>query len=72
MTISIFDSIFELIVRKRPGLERLLNDVSKELGARHACQRTRKELLDLSDEQLKDIGITQSQRNEEANRGFWD
>jgi len=72
MTISIFDSIFELIVRKRPGLERMLNDISAELDARHTCQKTRKELLNLSDDQLKDIGVTKREALKEANRDFWD
>lgn len=72
MTISIFSSIFELIIRKRPGLERMINGISSELEARRICQETRKELLGLSDDQLKDVGITKVQATHEANRGFWD
>lgn len=72
MTISVFDSIFGILTKNRPGLERLLKNVSKELEARHICQKTRKDLLNLSDEQLKDIGITKVQAEFEANRGFWD
>ena len=72
MTISVFDSIFGILTRNRPGLERLLKNVSKELEARRICQETRKELLNLTDEQLKDVGITKAQAKHEGNRGFWD
>ncbi len=72
MTITIFDNIFGRILRDRPGLERIMYDISAELEARRVCQKTRKELLELSDDQLKDIGITKAQALEEARRGFWD
>lgn len=72
MTITIFDSIFGHILRDRPGLERIMNDISVELEGRRICQKTRKELLELSDDQLKDVGITKAQALEEAQRGFWD
>ncbi len=49
-----------------------MNNISDELEVRRARQKTRKELLDLSDEQLKDIGISKAQALNEANRGFWD
>lgn len=35
-------------------------------------QRTRLQLLDLSDEQLKDIGISRTAANKEANKLFWE
>ena len=72
MTITIFDSIIGHYLRERPGLERIMNNISDELEVRRARQRTRKELLDLSEEQLKDIGISKAQALKEANRGFWD
>lgn len=35
-------------------------------------QRTRLQLLELSDEQLKDIGISRPAANEEGNKFFWE
>lgn len=72
MTIFIFDSIFGRFLRKRPGLKRIVNEISAELEARHICQKSRKQLLGLSEAQLRDIGITRAQADKEANRGFWD
>jgi uncharacterized protein YjiS (DUF1127 family) len=34
--------------------------------------RTRLQLLELTDEQLKDIGISRTEANQEANKGFWE
>jgi uncharacterized protein YjiS (DUF1127 family) len=30
------------------------------------------QLLELTDEQLKDIGISRTEANQEANKGFWE
>lgn len=35
-------------------------------------QHTRQQLLDLSDDQLKDIGISREAANREANKCFWE
>ncbi len=72
MTISIFDSIFGHVLKNRPGLKRMFDNVSEEINARKTCQRTRKELLNLSESQLNDIGRTKEQAQKEANRDFWD
>jgi uncharacterized protein YjiS (DUF1127 family) len=35
-------------------------------------QHTRQQLLDLSDDQLKDIGVSREQAYKEANKFFWE
>ncbi|MFZ1388493.1 MAG: DUF1127 domain-containing protein [Thiolinea sp.] len=35
-------------------------------------QHTRQQLLDLSDDQLKDIGVSREAANREANKCFWE
>ncbi len=72
MTISIFDSVFGRILRKRPGLERMVGEISAEYESRRICQETRKDLLKLSGHELRDIGISKDDAIKEANRGFWD
>ena len=35
-------------------------------------RKTRKQLLNMDEQMLKDIGITREEAEKEANRGFWD
>lgn len=54
---------------------RFENSTSKTVGEfdqRLERQRTRKQLLNLDERQLRDIGITRAQAETEAKRDFWD
>ena len=72
MTITIFDSIIGHYLRERPGLERIMNNISDELEVRRARQRTRKELVGSQRRAAKGYWNLKAQALKEANRGFWD
>lgn len=51
---------------------RLLEEVWKTVLRWHELRRQRRALLELSDEVLKDIGISRADAMREAGRPFWD
>jgi uncharacterized protein YjiS (DUF1127 family) len=51
---------------------RLLEEVWKAILRWHEVRRQRRALLELSDQMLKDIGISRADAMREAARPFWD
>ncbi len=54
------------------AIETSINNRSVEIEWRRERQRTRKQLLKLSEHQLRDIGISREEAEAEARRDFWD
>jgi uncharacterized protein YjiS (DUF1127 family) len=48
-----------------------LTTVLSWLEARLERRRSRRQLLEMTDEQLKDIGLSRTDAYREANRGMW-
>lgn len=71
-TIGGFDKLVAYVAHGILKIETSVNNRSEEFGWRKDRQRTRKQLLKLSDEQLIDIGLTRREADTEARRGFWD
>jgi uncharacterized protein YjiS (DUF1127 family) len=55
-----------------PLLLALLLDLAERLGLAVERWRQRRDLLDLTDEQLRDIGISPDEARREAARPLWD
>ncbi|MFN3546312.1 MAG: DUF1127 domain-containing protein [Mesorhizobium sp.] len=49
-----------------------ISDLVIRLGRFADRRRQRRDLLDLTDDQLRDIGLTRAQARREAARPFWD
>lgn len=56
----------------RYSLGRLLRAAWRQLGRWHALYRQRQQLASLSDEMLKDIGLSRADIETETTRPFWD
>ena len=54
------------------AIEKSVTKRSAEVQWRQERQRTRLQLLKLSEHQLRDIGITRREAEAEAKRDFWD
>jgi uncharacterized protein YjiS (DUF1127 family) len=54
-----------------PGLGRLIVKLADTLELMAERHRSRRLLLELTDEQLKDIGISHADAQREAERPFW-
>ncbi|GHD09903.1 DUF1127 domain-containing protein [Tianweitania populi] len=65
------NAIFVERVRSRSFGEVMMR-VLNAIDIRLERQRSRRDLLELTDEQLKDIGLSRSQAHEEAYRPLWD
>lgn len=48
-----------------------LAQLYKKIKIRHSISRQRRELLNLTDEQLKDIGVNREEAIKEAKKSFW-
>ena len=62
-----FTAPSEIAARVRP----LLRRVGQEVGVAWRVLSTKRELLEMDDHMLKDIGISRSQASYEATRWFW-
>lgn len=56
---------------RRPGLRHVLSWILRRIEDAFERRRQRRDLLALSDDQLKDIGISRSMAHREASRPFW-
>lgn len=65
------DTIGTIRRSERQGVSRLTAWLEKVEGMMEK-RRTRGALLELTDYQLKDIGLSRSQVHREASRPFWD
>lgn len=56
----------------RPGLGGMLTWTVRRIENAFERRRQRRDLMALTDDQLKDIGISRSMANREASRPFWE
>lgn len=54
-----------------PGFNRVLANMAKRLGTMLVKHRSRRILRDLTDDQLRDIGVSRAAAMREAGRPFW-
>ena len=57
---------------RRPGLRHVLSWILRRIEDAFERRRQRRDLLALSDDQLKDIGVSRSMAHREASRPFWE
>jgi uncharacterized protein YjiS (DUF1127 family) len=61
-----------LSVTARPAIGRQISLVWQQVRRWHRLYRQRQQLASLSDEMLKDIGLSRADVETEINRPFWD
>ncbi|KJH82616.1 DUF1127 domain-containing protein [Pseudomonas sp. KSR10] len=67
-----FDKTAHLSASRSVSLTALLRAVWQRVSRWHALYRQRQQLAALSDDMLKDIGLSRADIETEANRPFWD
>jgi uncharacterized protein YjiS (DUF1127 family) len=60
------------VLRFEGGFGPLLENAMQRLAVMVERRRSRRLLLELTDEQLRDIGISRIDAHDEAHRPFWD
>ncbi|AHL75070.1 hypothetical protein CH92_08125 [Stutzerimonas stutzeri] len=67
-----FLKIDHLSTNRGTSLTALLREAWQRVSRWHALYRQRQQLAALSDDMLKDIGLSRADIETEANRPFWD
>jgi len=68
---QVLDSL-HLAANRRTAMAAFLRACWQRVGRWHALYRQRRQLAALSDEMLKDLGLSRADIETEASRPFWD